>query len=220
MTRAIISVVLGIAGTFIVLSHASAATIIGSKHDLSNAGQKEVCIFCHTPHNANPSLPGLWNRDVSADALDFKFYSSATLTGRPSGNKPGTYSLLCLGCHDSVRFTAANGDPHNMLNGLQSDGWDDCIKCHPNGFDPPRPGFLIGPDLSNDHPISFTYPINGNSKLKKPTDGSKGWVSEKVRLFNGQMECSSCHNPHDPTFTAFLVKDKSSSQLCLTCHIK
>ena len=43
-----------------------------------------------------------------------------------------------------------------------------------------------------------------------------------VRLINGNVECTSCHNPHvqniDPNNPNFLVIDNSSSALCLACH--
>ena len=51
---------------------ASWATVAGTKHNfglLSAAGVKsadssEICVFCHTPHNADPQAP-LWNRAMS-----------------------------------------------------------------------------------------------------------------------------------------------------------
>ncbi|HVT83233.1 MAG TPA: hypothetical protein VHM90_21520, partial [Phycisphaerae bacterium] len=46
-------------------------SIVNSPHNLSAsgpgtvkaAGESQVCIFCHTPHNATPVKP-LWNRAV------------------------------------------------------------------------------------------------------------------------------------------------------------
>lgn len=60
----------------------------------------EVCVYCHTPHgaNPNPALP-LWNRTiVSTVYTTYNQGGSATLTQEVS--QPGANSLTCLSCHD------------------------------------------------------------------------------------------------------------------------
>jgi cytochrome c553 len=60
----------------------------------------EVCVYCHTPHgaNPNPALP-LWNRAiVSTVYTTYNQGGSATLTQEVS--QPGANSLTCLSCHD------------------------------------------------------------------------------------------------------------------------
>ena len=43
-----------------------------------------------------------------------------------------------------------------------------------------------------------------------------------VKLIKGNIECTSCHDPHvqakDPVSQNFLVQDSSSGQMCLACH--
>ena len=43
-----------------------------------------------------------------------------------------------------------------------------------------------------------------------------------VRLVGGNVECTSCHNPHiqaiDQVSLNFLVRDSSKGQMCLACH--
>jgi predicted CXXCH cytochrome family protein len=45
---------------------------------------------------------------------------------------------------------------------------------------------------------------------------------QKVKLINGNIECTSCHDPHvqanDQAAQSFLVRDSSSGQMCLACH--
>jgi len=41
-----------------------------------------------------------------------------------------------------------------------------------------------------------------------------------VRLFNGYVQCASCHDPHESVNPAFLRVDNSGSALCLRCHNK
>ena len=69
----------------------------------AGTGTTEVCIFCHTPHGANPTLSGLaplWQRNVSPGTAFIaystpNFDASGLDAGRPKG-----VSLACLSCHD------------------------------------------------------------------------------------------------------------------------
>jgi predicted CXXCH cytochrome family protein len=90
----------------------------------------------------------------------------------------------------------------------------------------------VGQDLSDDHPIGFTY----DSALSVEDPGlhdpasTDAAVAERpgnidVALLFGagddQMECASCHDPHAEAGVAnFLRKDNTASALCLTCHNK
>jgi predicted CXXCH cytochrome family protein len=76
----------------------------------------------------------------------------------------------------------------------------------------------IGTDLSQDHPISFTYDSSLATTVGNLVDPST--LTNKVRLdHNSQMQCTSCHDPHDNQYGNFLVLPPSGSNLCSTCHI-
>lgn len=117
---ALISIVL-----FLAVDARNASSIVkGGYHDLSMWGgakmqydTTEICVFCHTPHNANrtqtytsdPAAEGgggslngqfLWNRRIPL-AASFTPYTSPTLNADTSGG-PGLTSLLCLSCHDGI----------------------------------------------------------------------------------------------------------------------
>ena len=181
-------------------------SIVFSKHNLaiSSPGsvhattESDVCIFCHTPHNATGDGP-LWNHAMSTAA--YTPYSSATLkavVGQPNGS-----SKLCLSCHDGTialgmvnsRGTAITMNSATMPAGLSN----------------------LGTDLSADHPISFAYNtalVTANGKLHDPNT-----LGPDVRLDrSGQLQCTSCHDPHNNQFGSFLVVDNTGSALCLTCH--
>ena len=65
----------------------------------ANGGTTQVCIFCHTPHNAKPAVP-LWNK-VMPGGFTYDLYSSGSLSSAArSAATPGPESLLCLSCHD------------------------------------------------------------------------------------------------------------------------
>ncbi len=82
---------------------------IDERHQYSqgNYETSQVCIFCHTPHNASPSVP-LWNKKMplgsgggNIDTWFTMYTSSSTLSATArSAKKPGPESLLCLSCHD------------------------------------------------------------------------------------------------------------------------
>ena len=83
----------------------------------------------------------------------------------------------------------------------------------------------IGTDLSNDHPISFTYDSNLASKdgsLRDPAIAESGLgntISSDL-LSDGRMECTSCHDPHSDRYGNFLVMKNEGDILCITCHAK
>ena len=62
-------------------------SVVNSVHDLSVRGpgpiravaESEVCIFCHTPHNAAPQTP-LWNRENPRRY--YRIYNSSTTDAR------------------------------------------------------------------------------------------------------------------------------------------
>lgn len=196
----------------LVATSASALTIKGTKHDLSNLGGQtiqgtsdEVCVYCHTPHGAaSVGFAPLWNRNV-ANATSFynnpagSINATTTLAGVNASDAP-----LCLSCHDGASLNGALNNPPNGGGANPAANLGATVATN------------LGTDLSNDHPIGFVYStatadteINATPSL--PVDfGST----------NNQMWCSSCHNVHDNANGAFLNATNAASALCLTCHIK
>lgn len=183
-------------------------TIVGSAHDFSGQGWNntgEICIVCHTPHNADASIADapLWNHEVTG--ATFTLYSSGTLDatmGQPDGS-----SKLCLSCHDG---TVALDNFGGKTNGTNFIGGSD----------------LLGTDLSNDHPVSFTYDAalaGSDGSLEDPTNTNSGLggTIDQDMLISGKLQCASCHDVHNGSGVAkLLLKSNGSSALCLTCHIK
>jgi predicted CXXCH cytochrome family protein len=185
-----------------------ADTILASKHDLSSSGpgtikataESDVCGFCHTPHRGTGETP-LWNHAMStASYIPYSSSTTKATIGQPTGA-----SKLCLSCHDG---TVALGMVASRPSAIQMQG----------GVTTMPPGAAnLGTDLSDDHPVSFTYNnalASANGQLRDP-----GTLTDKVRLDKEQqMQCTSCHDPHDNRFGKFLVKDNAASALCVTCH--
>lgn len=209
---------------------ARALTVVGSKHDFSTSGggtfystnEDEVCVFCHTPHNARTDMSYLWNRNNTVTTFDL--YSSSTLNA--TLNQPTGPSLMCLSCHDGV--TAINvlrnySPSQPAMSGNLDQIGDVYYPGSPWGW----PGVNIGElypggpsgngNLTNDHPVSFIFDANliaADPGLQLPPSG------DPVKLYDNKVECASCHNPHDNANGQFLVKSNNNSALCTTCHIK
>jgi predicted CXXCH cytochrome family protein len=185
-------------------------SIRNSPHNLSASGsgriratdEQQVCVFCHTPHNAAPIQP-LWNRATPASA--YRVYSSKSLDALPG--QPTGSSKLCLSCHDG---TIALGSVLSRSQRIEMAG----------GMTMLPPGKTnLGTDLSDDHPISFKYDAALAAKDLKLKDPSQ--LPNAVKLDRQQeLQCTTCHEPHDNSRGKFLVMDNSSSQLCTSCHRK
>ena len=191
---------LALAATLLTSVSATRATagVSGTSHDLSGKGwgSDQICIFCHTPHNAGTAAP-LWNHTLTT--ATFTVYSSQTMNAAPG--QPDGYSKLCLSCHDGTVAIDSYGT-HAGSNNMTG-------------------GEALGTNLTNDHPISFTYDAalaTADGGLVTPASTSQ--VVPGVPLFGGKMQCSSCHNAHDNTKGDFLRLSNSGSALCLKCHVK
>lgn len=189
----------------------ASAVITGSAHDFTTETWNttgEICVVCHTPHNGDTTIPGspLWNHEITATAA-FGVYASSTLNAGPMG-QPDGLSKLCLSCHDgSVALDNFGGTTtgSTFISG----------------------NALLGTDLSNDHPISFTYDTalaTADGELWDPATATVaqlgGGTIAATMLFSGQMECASCHDVHGTGVASLLRFSNANSDLCLTCHDK
>jgi predicted CXXCH cytochrome family protein len=182
--------------------------ITNSKHDLSCMGpgpvraveEGEICIFCHTPHNASPAAP-LWNR--YNPTTYYRIYRSPTLQARM--DQPGPESKLCLSCHDGsialgLTLNRPITDPIPMSHMYMPTGPSDLTN-----------------DLSDDHPIGFRYDraiSNRDPQIRQPE-----LVDHRIKLGpHGEVECIACHDPHNNELGNFLRLPEFDGKLCTTCH--
>ncbi len=201
-----------------VAAGAKPSDVVRSRHDLSIGGgaasrattETQPCVFCHTPHDANPARQ-LWNHRASA-ATYATYGSSSFQSGTTAGTfntfagtrapQPSGSAKLCLSCHDGTIATNAT------IN-------DGTIALSGSAFVPATAN--LGTDLSNDHPVSFARNAANNQVADPPP-------ADAVRLETGTryVQCVACHDPHseriDPTAGKFLVKVNRGSALCIACH--
>ena len=244
--------------------------IANTRHNLGSggsvnpsAGTSEICVFCHTPHGADTSANApLWNRQLSSATYDT--YGADTLDAldatEGSGNQlpqPAGSSKLCLSCHDG---TLAIASGTTILNAPGS-GTGSGVS----GVNTLSANKNLGTDLTNDHPISVTYDSDlgardgemrqldsnqqYNTYIGRQDDGdfTLPLQSTGAQTEPGQLQCTTCHDPHisgsdafstdTPTTTTikFLRANRfqleppntattdivpSDSIICLYCHTK
>jgi predicted CXXCH cytochrome family protein len=189
------------------LAIAAPPSVTEGPHNLAVTGRdakpiagQQVCITCHTPR-AEISVKPLWDPDAhvsSAKAFSAKCW--AANPGQPTGA-----SKLCLSCHDG---TIAAG---NIVSRNQPIQTAEHLTTFVHGKAKP------GTDLSDDHPISFLFDgklASKNTWLRDPHA-----LGEKVSLDSkSEVQCTSCHDPHDNANGKFLVVANSGSELCMSCH--
>lgn len=165
---------------------------------VNNPRGQEICVFCHTPHNANVEGGApLWNRAFSTQT--FQRYTGSSLfviknnsnanyygsTGQPEGS-----SKLCLSCHDGVSSlgTLKTGSPIAMVS--------DVIT----GRASFNPAAAANKMRYGHHPISFVY----NDTVKNEINTARASTSYKwppsitaAKLDRqGRMQCTTCHDAH------------------------
>ena len=183
------------------------------QHNLGPGGTSPVkgglnapCLYCHAPHSGAAGKAPLWNQRMSTET--YTVYQSSTYheAGTP---RPvlGSDSNLCLSCHDgsiAPGQTIAYGK-FSMTGSMTS-------------------ADNLGTNLSSSHPFSLALPLKDSPDLVPSLrhSGVTADTAHAVKLINGTVECTTCHNAHseaiDPVARNFLVRDSSNGQLCLACH--
>src|ERR1035437_7739412 len=186
------------------------------------------CANCHVPHNAaketDPAgswgVP-LWSTLQSLDdvGITFTVYTSKTFDAMGSDiGQPNGSSKLCLGCHD--------GSYSHITTPQRNFGYD----------------------LTNMHPVSFTYDsaLAGRARIagelcdpSVKLSGLGGTIDNDLLDKYHKMQCTSCHDvhatditqtyapPHGRTaFNPMLrfawdpVTAKNDAKMCQVCHNK
>lgn len=180
-------------------------------------GTRQVCVFCHTTHNSDQNIGALWNHETN-ESQSYIMYGSPTMD-MPQSSAPHKGSLVCLSCHDgTIAVNSLNNLPgpegagnFGTPGGSALDGAGRLLSSS---------DAYVGTDLSNDHPVGITYdasqdPTGFVSKTGVPSNYPDRLLSEGL-----YVECISCHNPHDDTYSDFLIESNANSNLCSRCHTK
>ena len=201
--------------------------ISGTAHDFQlETFTTEICNVCHTPHGDGTVVDTgpLWNRTATLTAAFTMYPSGAgtTIDGTIDA-APNAGSKLCLGCHDGTVAVdnfggTASATPNQFISATTFLGTNGESRLVGSGG-----------DLSDSHPISITYTTttaSSDGELVDPSLAGSGLTGaastiDGDMLFNGKVECASCHDVHGGVAgTKLLLTSNAASGLCLTCHAK
>ncbi len=106
-------------------------------------------------------------------------------------------SRLCLGCHDGTLATnILSPDLNAILGSFRGET--------PKNF-----------CLAQGHPVGIDYrlaQLSSKGRLRDPS-----MLDPALKLENGQVGCTSCHDPNSE-HRAKLVMSNTGSRLCFSCH--
>ncbi|GLI38586.1 cytochrome C [Geobacter hydrogenophilus] len=192
----------------------------------ANGGTDQVCIFCHTPHHAQPAQP-LWNKVNPTQAFNMYTSSSTLSSVARKATAPGPESLLCLSCHDgrTAINVIHNGDvgadalpADGGRKVINMSGWGGYNAENPNHqalameitlFGTPYRANLgktgtdgdarfAGTNLMDDHPISFSYAAAQSEKGSAVLNSIESAKSAGLRFFGPNRDRMECSTCHDP----------------------
>lgn len=209
----------------VLLGAPALAGVADTKHNFTSPtaspnayffGTRQICVFCHAVHNADTAYSPLWNHETDG-STSYIMYTSDTMDMVQSAT-PHEGSLICLSCHDgTIAVNSLNNVPgpegagqYGAPGGAGLDGLGR-LTTSSHAF--------VGTDLRDDHPVGILYDANQDNKFH-PKTGNGSNYPDKLLDQGLYVECNSCHDPHDNTFTNFLTESNAASALCLRCHIQ
>lgn len=194
----------------------------------------DACVYCHIPPDGEASASDAeqiqgWNR-IRPAVEGYTLYESPTFKSK--AQVPNEITMLCLSCHDGSMavdrivntpraWTSGNVMTMHMKMNTNGD-LNSCSTCHDGTIAHDISKKYIGTDMRRNHPVSIKYPglatnmdfVRFSSGFNTPMD-EKGF-SNGVRLFDGFVECASCHDVHNPN--SYKLLRTRGEFLCTTCH--
>jgi len=208
-------------------ARAPKSAVFGSPHDFKTqlgGASYTLCNFCHVAHKfgSAPTGPGylLWNHTLS-NVASYGVYSSDSMRSTPSDiGGQLTVSNLCLSCHDG---TVAINSWYEAQAGAN-------FQPLPQGTVFTTDAGLVR-DLTKQHPVNFVYPDATTAAaigIQPAADLNSVDGNGNVPLFNGRMQCATCHDPHaGPSSGAHLFfrafpstpAQTLTGSSCVYCHL-
>ncbi len=156
-------------------------------------------------------------------------------TGRaPVGVRGGSAAALCVTCHSGgdggtkAMHAAAIGRAHlshkretgsRAFGGLDAESAM-CVSCH-DGASAKEAGShsvrMMSSELLADHPIGVKLMATERTRGGDFRIASPGSIDRRIRLFDGNLGCGSCHSAYSKE-PHLLVMNNRGSKMCLSCH--
>lgn len=215
--------------------------ITTSRHNLASGGSgtggvkgtsTQICIYCHTPHNATTTQL-LWNHRSSTLTYAWATNTTTVGTALPTTQAGMGESGRCLSCHDA---SMGVGDVWNAGGGVTGTVGAGTIT---------NAVYQMGAsgDMSGNHPVAVPWPGTGASGITSgqttrlsfyrtvTTSGctspsgictsNNTEVNIKGTLAAPMVQCVSCHEPHGVAGNSYFLRvSLNNSTLCQACHNK
>jgi hypothetical protein len=194
------------------------SAIAGGPHDLRtelSGGSYALCNYCHIAHKfSNVTAPAtagplLWNHTLSGKT-SYGVYTSSTFSGYNTditdlgSVATPTVSNLCLSCHDGT---------------IAIDSWYSAVRTTQNSVFMPADRTVT--DLTQQHPVNFTYnaALANAAGLLVPASTTSVDGAGEIPLFEGKMQCATCHDPHNGKgIMTQAFPSQPSGTFCTYCH--
>lgn len=197
---------IGVQGTAQVVTSQSGDVLgvhnLGAMSSPVSGPNTNACLYCHAPHSARSNGP-LWTQQFSTQT--YSLYTSDTIQNVPEQPELGRDSTLCLSCHDGTVAPGQTSPSGQIkLSGTMTS--------------------MVGTKLESSHPFSLRTPLQDAPNLVSSLAATQKTAdpTDSVKLIDGTVECTSCHNAHiqriDPVSAKFLARDNKNGALCLSCH--
>ena len=225
----VIAIVASLGAAVVFAGQAPQTGVNGSMHDITYLGvaqgfynqddYQRVCIFCHTPHNAQPNgdvAAPLWNHTLSTvDLAPYTWAAPANLPIQIDADPLIGPSRLCMSCHDGITAVDSHGPTvgtaqgnNNGNHAMSSPGRaiTDLTVTHPIGFlyqdalDARTNTELIDPSTGATFIQSVLLgnaAVNSDSRLAGRGAWTPGTKKISDTLYGGYMTCASCHEVHN-----------------------
>lgn len=96
-----------------------------------------------------------------------------------------------------------------------------CLSCHDGTVASGLGAGALDASLVDDHPVGF-QPMDDGQLALSLFQRPPRTFDPAVKLVGGRIECTSCHDSHNPSLDPleqkFLVRSNSGGALCLACH--
>jgi len=185
--------------------------------------QERICNYCHTPHNkmtpTEEAMAGITRYPIWSQASTTTTLFQTYTRGSDSIGQPGSVSRICLSCHDGLVAGNVYGYVPSVTiwNVSQSEA-------------PEKTRIRLSyPDYrSYHHPIGLDYHDveEKDDEINPATAALRGanklGMTIGDLLWNGRMECTSCHDVHNNNNEGSKLTWVADyrSNFCLTCHKK
>lgn len=207
--------------------------VFESLHHLApaTASAQTTCPICHAAQDQKPSIVvPLWTKTIHPYTLPMERRERPAYTNQPTGS-----SIDCLACHDG----AVGTDMHGIGRGSLQNGTRKFVVGrretgrldHPISTTYPRrpDGTLVPKNPTPTFARYWSIPDKNDGGVTLPTGPTSPYFSlpegpgpdfassvSLVRTTHGEIQCDSCHTPHNPEIRPFLRTSPQS--LCLVCH--